>query len=284
MGAWNRQHRSSGDDAGGRSRPARHRPASSRRCRRPSSTSTSMARCAWTASSGTDPWRGRPDRPQLRASRPDAVHVAGRPAQGVRPADALMQDAEARTDHVRARRGQGGRYVRYVEIRWGRSCMWTDVPARRRDGSGLCRCARGWRLDRHRIRLICTALRSHDPEGNDAARTRGTLPHEASPAGTPRAEEAFPIPSSMRGRTRQLAPVASGSIHAGEGRRDRSGDRSWSNLSGSRTARARRTTPRWARNSRPGASPGPVSDLELAGRHPSPRGPPDRPTPPCGCR
>ena len=111
---------------------------------------------------------------------------------------ALMQDAEAleriAAELVETKAAEG---VRYVEIRWGpllHVARGLSLP------DGIAAVARGarWAAERSAIdvRLICTALRSHDPEANtELARTAATFQDDGLTgwdlAG---AEEAFPDP------------------------------------------------------------------------------------------
>ena len=135
---------------------------------------------------------------------------------------ALMQDAEAleriTAELVETKAADG---VRYVEIRWGPllhvagGLSLADGIARR-----LCRARRTRRLRTGTsVRLICTALRSHDPAANvslaeTAARFRDQGLTGWDLAGP---EEAFPDPMLHAARSR---PRASGglriTIHAGE--------------------------------------------------------------------
>ena len=91
---------------------------------------------------------------------------------------ALMQDADAleriAAELVETKAAEG---VRYVEIRWG-PLLHVARGLSLRDG--IAAVARGARRAEERlaidVRLICTALRSHDPEANaELARTAATF-------------------------------------------------------------------------------------------------------------
>ena len=130
---------------------------------------------------------------------------------------ALMQDAEAlervTAELVEDKAADG---VRYVEIRWG---PLLHARSRLRPGrEGIARpCARARDAAARTgtvVRLICTAIRSHDPEGNvglaEAAarfRDRGLTGWDlAGP------EAAFPDPAAPRSpRSRRPGPAACGS-------------------------------------------------------------------------
>src|SRR3954469_22389418 len=111
---------------------------------------------------------------------------------------ALMQDAEAleriTAELVETKAAEG---VRYVEIRWG---PLLHVARGLSLSDGIAAVARGANEAAARtgitVRLICTALRSHDPEANaELARTAGEFQEDGLTgfdlAGP---EEAFPDP------------------------------------------------------------------------------------------
>jgi adenosine deaminase len=80
---------------------------------------------------------------------------------------ALMQDAEAleriTAELVETKAADG---VRYIEIRWG-PCSTSRAACRWSTGSGPCAGAREASFRTGTVvRLICTALRSHDPAAN----------------------------------------------------------------------------------------------------------------------
>ena len=134
---------------------------------------------------------------------------------------ALMQDADAleriAAELVETKAAEG---VRYVEIRWG-PLLHVARGLSLRDG--IAAVARGARRAAERsaidVRLICTALRSHDPEANaDLARTAATFRDDGLTgwdlAGP---EEAFPDPLT---HAASFAIARDGglriTIHAGE--------------------------------------------------------------------
>jgi adenosine deaminase len=134
---------------------------------------------------------------------------------------ALMQDAEALEritfELVAAKAADG---VRYVEIRWGPLLhVARGLPL----ADGIAAVCRGARLGAERtgtvVRLICTALRSHDPAGNvvlaeTAARFRNEGLTGWDLAGP---EAAFPDPL-VHGRAFEAARAGGLRItlHAGE--------------------------------------------------------------------
>jgi len=161
---------------------------------------------------------------------------------------ALMQDAEAlervSSELVETKAAEN---VRYVEIRWG---PLLHVARGLSLSDGIAAVARGARAAAARtgieVRLICTALRSHDPAANHeladiAARFRddGTSPGRRSATRTRR---------STPPRSRPLGPAASGSrsTPASGAAPCKSVGRSRWIRSGSPTARARSTIPRSA--------------------------------------
>ena len=174
---------------------------------------------------------------------------------------ALMQDAEAleriTAELVESKAAEG---VRYVEIRWGpllhvaRGLVARRTASTRSSAAPRRAAARTGTV----VRLIATALRSHDPADNvrlaEAAsrfRDRGLTGWDlAGP------EAAFPDPLTPR-PTRSRRPARAGcgspSTPASGAARPRSGARSRSTRSGSPTARRRRTTRRSSPSSRPAA-------------------------------
>ncbi len=163
---------------------------------------------------------------------------------------ALLQDAEA-LEQVTAElvEAKAADNVRYVEIRWG-PALHTRRGLSLSDGiDAVCRGARV-AADRTgtTVRLICTALRSHDPE--DVARAGP----DGRPLPGPRADRLGPgrsrgclsrstrVRAGLRDRPGR-AGCGSPSMPANGAARPRSGGRWPSIPSGSPTARARSTTP-----------------------------------------
>jgi adenosine deaminase len=134
---------------------------------------------------------------------------------------ALMQDAEAleriTAELVETKAAEG---VRYVEIRWG-PLLHVAGGLPLADGiAAVCAGARG-AAERTEtvVRLICTALRSHDPAANAALAETAARFHEQSLTGFDLAgpEAAFPDPLSHAAAFE--AARAGGlriTIHAGE--------------------------------------------------------------------
>ncbi len=187
---------------------------------------------------------------------------------------ALMQDAEAleriTAELVETKAADG---VRYVEIRWG-PLLHVAGGLSLADGIGAV-CA-GAQAASFRtgsvVRLICTALRSHDPEANlELARTAVQFrDHGLTGWDLAGPEEAYPgsdaprrgVRGGSRGRPADHDPRRRmgrrGSGPPGAGRRTGT-DRP-------RTGRHRR--PAAVRGADvPGGDARPVPDLELAGRH-----------------
>ena len=199
---------------------------------------------------------------------------------------ALMQDAEAleriTAELVETKAADG---VRYVEIRWGPLLHVARRPAAgRRDRRGLRRGARRGRAGpATTVRLICTALRSHDPAANvDLAETAARF-RDRGLTGWDLAgpEEALPGPAAPRPR-RSRSARAGGlriTLHAGE----------WGGAAQVRRALAMEPgadRPRPGRHRRSRRSCAeliarrrdarPVPDLELAGRDRADRSPTTR--------
>ena len=171
---------------------------------------------------------------------------------------ALMQDAEAleriTAELVETKAAEG---VRYVEIRWG---PLLHVARGLSLEDGIEAVVRGAETAAARtgtvVRLIATALRSHDPADNvrlaEAAsrfRDRGLTGWDlAGPGGgVPRS----PAPRATPSRRPARAGCGSPSTPASGAAPRRSGARSRSTRSGSPTASRRRTTRRSSRSSRP---------------------------------
>ena len=200
---------------------------------------------------------------------------------------ALMQDAEAleriTRELVETKAADG---VRYVEIRWGprlhvaRGLSLADgiaaVCAGARDGA-----ARTGTV----VRLICTALRSHDPEGNvELAETAARFLDEGLTGwdlAGPEAAYPDPLDHARAFEAARANGLRDHDPRRGVGRRGAGPSRA------RRRARADRPRPGHDRRSgavrraaRPRHRPRPVPDLELAGRHrPVGRGAPAGPAP-----
>ena len=166
---------------------------------------------------------------------------------------ALMQDAEAleriTAELVETKAADG---VRYVEIRWG---PLLHVAGGLSLADGIAAVCAGARAGEARtgtvVRLICTALRSHDPAANvtlaeTAARFRDEGLTGWDLAGP---EAAFPDPlvhaSGLRGRARRRPADHAPRRRVGRRGAGRAG-RSRSTRSGSPTVRAPSTTRRCA--------------------------------------
>ena len=145
---------------------------------------------------------------------------------------ALMQDAEAleriAAELVETKAADG---VRYLEIRWG---PLLHVAGGLALADGIAAVCRGAQDAAHRngtvVRLIATALRSHDPEANvDAGRDRGALPRPGPDRLGPRRPRGG-VPGSdgprrrVRGRHGRAA-CGSPSMPASGAARPRSGGR-----------------------------------------------------------
>ena len=188
---------------------------------------------------------------------------------------ALMQDAEA-LERITAElvETKAADSVRYVEIRWG-PLLHVARGLSLADGIAAVCCGAAAAAARTGItvRLICTALRSHDPAANvGPRRDRGPLPRPGPDRlGPRRPGGGLPGPARSTPRpSRRPEPAACGSpLHAGE----------WGGA-----AQVRRALdvgpgadrPRPGRHRRPGAlcradgprrDPRPLPDLERAGRH-----------------
>ena len=134
---------------------------------------------------------------------------------------ALMQDAEAlhriTAELVETKAADG---LRYVEIRWGpRLHVLGGLPL----ADGIAAVCAGAREAAARtgivVRLICTALRSHDPDGNVVLAETAARFHDDGLTGWDLAgpEEAFPDPLD---HARAFAAARAGglrvTVHAGE--------------------------------------------------------------------
>ena len=134
---------------------------------------------------------------------------------------ALMQDAEA-LERVAAElvEAKAADNVRYVEIRWGPLLHVARGLALADGIAAVCRGARsaGERL-RVEVRLICTAIRSHEPAANVALAEAAGLFRDEGLVGWDLAgpEEAFPDPA-VHARAYEVARAAGLriTIHAGE--------------------------------------------------------------------
>ena len=188
---------------------------------------------------------------------------------------ALMQDAEAleriTAELVETKAAEG---VRYVEIRWGPLLhVAARAVPRGRHRRGLCAAPRTRPPGPGTVvRLICTALRSHDPAANvelaeTAARVPRPRPHRLGP-GRPRGGVPGPAAPRPRLRGRPRRAACGSPLHAGE----------WGGAAQVRRALAidperiahgsgGRRRPGAVRGAdRPRRDPRPVPDLELAGR------------------
>ena len=229
---------------------------------------------------GADPRRRRPARPApgwrraLIAPMPcrDQAELLPR----VRPADRADAGRRgARADHRRARRGQGGRRRPLRRDPLGAAAPRRPRAARSRTGSPPCARARARPAARTgtTVRLICTALRSHDPEANvRLGRDRGGLPRpRPDRLGPGRAGGRLPGPAHPRApRSKRRARGRPADHHPRRG----VGRRSAGSPGARRRARADRARPR--RGRRPGAlsradrprrDPRPLPDLQRPGRH-----------------
>ena len=192
---------------------------------------------------------------------------------------ALLQDAEAlervAAELVETKAADG---VRYVEIRWG---PLLHVAGGLSLADGIAAVCRGAQDAAHRtgtvVRLIATALRSHDPEANVTLAETAVRFRDQGLTGWDLAgpEEAFPDPLVHRGGVRG----GPGGRPADHHPRRRMGRRGAGPAGPRGRARADRARPR--RRRRPGAvrrahrasrDARPVSDLELAGRDRAVRG------------
>ena len=199
-------------------------------------------------------------------------------------ADAGCRGAPA--DHRRLVATKAAENVRYVEIRWGPRLMSRGPVPRRRHRGRVRGRARGGRRTGIVVRLICTALRSHDAEGNVVLAETAARFLDDGLTGWDLAgpEEAFPDRWSTPGRSRRREPVACASRSTpGSG---------WRGAGAAGPGRGARTDRPWLADHRrrgvvrgtalAGRDPGPVPHLELAGRDRVVRGgPPPGPTPPC---
>ena len=225
-----------------------------------------------------------------RAGRADAVPRPGRAAPRVRPADRADAGRRgARADHGRAGRDEGGRQRPLRRDPLGSAAARRARPAARRTASPRSAPGAAGRGARpaSTVRLICTALRSHDPAANVALAETAARFRDRGLTGWDLAgpEAAFPDPPTpRRAPSRRRGPAACGSPctpGSGAGRRRSAARWRWTR-SGSPTDRApstiRRSVPELTARRR---HPRPVPDLELAGRHRAERRrPPARPPPP----
>ena len=241
-------------DAQGRAPPPSRRLAPDRhRARARAHARASMPRATWPGMS-----RG--------AHRADAVPDQAELLRAFDLPIALMQDAEAleriTAELVETKAADG---VRYVEIRWGPLLHVARRAARWRTGSRAVCAGAAAAAERTGtvVRLICTALRSHDPAAQrDARRDGGPVPRPGPDRlGPRRARGGLPGPAaSTPGRSRPPGPAAcaSPSTPASGAARRRSGAPSRWTRSGSPTARAPSTTRRCAPSS---IDPGVTLDL-----------------------
>ena len=210
------------------------------------------------------------------ADRPDAVHRPGRAAAGVRPADRAHAGRRGpRADHAPSSSRPRPRTACATSRSAGVRCSTSRAASPWPTGSRPCARARATAAARTGtvVRLICTALRSHDPDGE---RRRSPRPRRASVdrgltgwdlAGP---EEAYPDPlDHARAFEAARANGLRITTHAGE----------WGGAA--QVRRALDVTPEriahgpvaiddpelCAELRGPRRDPGPVPDLELAGRH-----------------
>ena len=207
-----------------RASPAGRSAGSSRRCRRLSFISISMVRSGSTPALDLARTRARGRPARLAADVRVARRARPLPDQAelLRAFDlpiALMQDADA-LERVSAEliEAKAADNVRYVEIRWGRSLhVARGLPLA--DGiAAVCRGARRRPAGPASVvRLICTALRSHDPPTTWSWPSRARLPRRRPRRLGPRRTRGSASPTRRHAApSRLLAPRPADHVHAGE--------------------------------------------------------------------